>query len=102
MPPDGKALSTFSVQWLDSFKYQFTVSRLFAESAVKQPGNNHYNRLCMAPHLVRASSSYNEIRIHSFHHTNTHTHPDARTHARTHGARTHTHTHTHYKYMHYW
>ena len=41
----------------------------------------------MVPHLIRAQSTYKDIRIHSFHYTYTHTH----THAHTH---THTHTHT--------
>ena len=48
----------------------------------------------MAPHLVRAQSTYKAIRIHSFHHTHTPTH------MRTHTPTCHTHTHT--KYMHYW
>ena len=48
---------------------------------------NNNNRLFMAPHLVRAQSTYKDIRIHSFHHSHTHTH--ARAHQ---DARTHTHT----------
>ena len=32
------------------------------------------NRLFMAPHLIRAQSTYNNIRIHSFHHRCMHTH----------------------------
>ena len=32
------------------------------------------NRLFMAPHLVRAQSTYKDIRIHSFHHTHTDSH----------------------------
>ena len=42
----------------------------------------------MVPHLVRAQSTYKDIRIHSFHHTHTHTHMCAHT-------QTHKHTHTH-------
>ena len=62
------------------------------------------------PHLVRARSTYKDIRIHSFHHTHMHTH---NTHIHTHTVtHTHAHTHrctctctrahTHYKHMHYW
>ena len=35
---------------------------------------NNNRRLFMAPHLIRARSTYKDIRICSFHHTHTHTH----------------------------
>ena len=38
------------------------------ECSEKSPNNNN-NRLLMAPHLIRAHSTYKDIRIHSFHHT---------------------------------
>ena len=44
----------------------------------------------MVPNLVRAQSTYKDIRIHSFHHTHAHTH----THTYTYTHNTHTHTHT--------
>lgn len=37
----------------------------------------------MVPHLVRSQNTYKDVRICSFHHTDTH-------------------THTLYKYLHYW
>ena len=82
----------------------------------------------MVPHLVRAQSTYKDIRIDSFHlkhththtprcvhahtqthahpPTHTHTHPDActhtprHTHMRTHSHTTHTHTYTHHTCTH--
>ena len=58
----------------------------------------------MAPHLVRAWSTYKDIGSFSSSHTHTHTHTHACTHTCTHNTHTYTHTHTHtyYKYMHSW
>ena len=71
-------------------------------------GIEYDHRLFMASHLVRAWSSYEDMRIRSFHLTHTHTHTHtlmhacacththmhARTYASTHVC-VHTHTHTH-------
>ena len=57
--------------------------------------NNNFNRLFIASCLVRARSTYKDIRIRSFHHTHTHTHTYTRTHARTHAPPLPTHTRTH-------
>ena len=50
--------------------------------------------ICMAPHLLRAQSTYNDIRIHSCHHTYALMDAHAHTHTYKH-TQTHTHTHTH-------
>ena len=59
-----------------------------AQREERSRDNNNNNRLFMAPHLVRAQSTYKNIKINSFYHTHT------QTHARR--------THTHYNHMHYW
>ena len=56
-----------------------TGSQLHAVQAQQVPlqaDNDDNNRLFMAPHLIRAQSTYKDIRIHSIHHTHTcmHTH----------------------------
>ena len=49
----------------------------------------------MAPHLVRAQSTYKDMRIHSFHHTHTHAYSDTRTQSQFTYTHTCTHSHTH-------
>ena len=49
----------------DQKKHSGTTSRTHALY------NNNVNKLFMVPHLVRACSAYQDIRIHSFHHTHT-------------------------------
>ena len=45
-----------------------------AQQVSLQADNDDNNRLFMAPHLIRAQSTYKDIMICSIHHTHTHTH----------------------------
>ena len=52
-----------------TFLVSSATKRKSAQKSHPETNNNNNNRLFMVPHLIRAQSTYKDIRIHSFHHT---------------------------------